>query len=947
MNDTETILSNLIDTKKGWESLTAKEWIVLLCCSKEFAAKCNKVNGWASFDGQHWLHLLKTNKYFNEFVKHDGFSKLDNSCWVTLIIEQPEMASKYRYKIHDYDELWQKILHSLSHFGAGWKFFDNSDWLRLLKIQPRYIGKCDEFNGWDKLTIWNVIELFKSAPLYIDIFPLWSKFDAKNWVFLLDELPQLADKCDMVNGWKNFGTMSWDPQDCYNNEENCWVYILIVHPEFADRCDKINGWSEFTANDWVKLLTEKKQFEDKCDRADGWGRFKSHHWVNLLKVHPLLSVKCDACGRWQDFNGFDWVSLLRAQPALSNKCDSFDGWRKIDFTATSICRNATSIYRKDYMTHGMIVDDKGIFVNVARIECPDKNHYSCRRNIQPQDENEGYVCYDVKNQLVAHLKTMPMFCGRWAELLECQPQFAAKCDEFNGWVTFDGFDWFRLLSAQPHFVRKCNELNAWQTLFYFRPKTYHRSEYEEDGGYGGDINWNEYAHELLCTIPAEYEEEFSRERILPADQCCSGLPVDCWLCGGKRKSDCIAESRQEQIIPTDEEISKVLTILDKSFWVYFLNQNPVLALSIVSQHNRGDIWETFTIDDWKTAIKNRIWFVNHTTNFDSKDDLEYNPQEDFFDSKFWNALIASWPDFLDNLKYWYEVSRDEGRMVECETWPYLIRHRPDWTIHMSGDNWNKFDKQNWERLLHPHWQYLAKTTVTPDNNFWRNCLSKLPQFAETCEKHGGWSKLSNNHLCDLMSEHIELISYCVKYLKWDELSCNNWITMITNPKFGGDFVRECDRHNGWIKFIERKYERSCIGWVELLKDSPQFADKCSAMNGWKQFNGTEWQTLLSAQPQLINFCDDNNGWHLFNEENWMWLIDQQPSFVGKYAEKYQTCEVNKLTPSEIVEKAKEFVRLENRKRFLRENDWQDDYYDYLPRTFEDAYEIYGSRLWDA
>ena len=28
-------------------------------------------------------------------------------------------------------------------------------------------------------------------------------------------------------------------------------------------------------------------------------------------------------------------------------------------------------------------------------------------------------------------------------------------------------------------------------------------------------------------------------------------------------------------------------------------------------------------------------------------------------------------------------------------------------------------------------------------------------------------------------------------------------------------------------------------------------------------------------------------------------------------------------------------------------DHYDDYDDYSPRTFEDAYEIYGSRLWDA
>ena len=636
MSDVEIILTNLLDNGKGWKSLTAKEWVVLLCKSDEFAAKCNKVNGWASFDGHHWLYLLKANaKYFDELVKHDGFSKLDSSCWITLIIERPEMANKYRHKIFDYDELWKKILNSLSHFGVGWKFFDNSDWLRLLKVQPRYVGKCDEFKGWDKLTNQNVIELFKNAPLYIERFPLWSRFDARDWVCLLDELPQLAVKCDMVNGWKNFGSVTFDFLDHYNNW-NCWAYILSVHPEFANRCDAINGWHEFTPNDWVKLLTSNNAFIDRCDKVNGWASFDRHHWVRLLKKQPSFSTKCDSFEKWKEFSGFDWVVLLREQPGFSVKCDLVDGWYKIDFTVTSSHSDRNNS-RQEFITHGMVVNDMGKYTGIKRIE------YTYYEPIldedPPKDIKIGYVGYDENNHAIVHFKMAPLFCGRWVELLECQPQFAAKCNQFNGWDALDGFDWFRLLSTRPQFITKCNESNAWRKMFYCRSKEYNHLEDEGGGSYS---EWSEYSHEPLFNVPPEYEEEFSRENILPADHCYNGLPIDCWM--GETE---YMELSQKRINLTNEEKTVILKTLNKDFWIYFLNQKPSSALSIATRHRIDDIWQRFTINDWKQAIVNKKKFLDRITNLTDDDNTSKCVSEaEFLYDKFLDALITAWPDFL-------------------------------------------------------------------------------------------------------------------------------------------------------------------------------------------------------------------------------------------------------------------------------------------------------------
>ena len=36
-------------------------------------------------------------------------------------------------------------------------------------------------------------------------------------------------------------------------------------------------------------------------------------------------------------------------------------------------------------------------------------------------------------------------------------------------------------------------------------------------------------------------------------------------------------------------------------------------------------------------------------------------------------------------------------------------------------------------------------------------------------------------------------------------------------------------------------------WSSLLRDQPQFADKCDM---WDEFNGKDWSRILSYQPQF-------------------------------------------------------------------------------------------------
>ena len=694
----------------------------------------------------------------------------------------------------------------------------------------------------------------------IDKHKGWESLSASDWVVLLCASHEYVAKCDAVDGWRLFTS-------------NSWFELLKNEPDYEDEIVKHGGWAALDEYDWLALLKEYPQFSDRYDKNNGLATFQSHQWVRLLQKHPQFFAECDANGCWQRFNGFDWVELLRVQPQFADRCDKYNGWSTLVFEVNN---------------------------------------------------GDGEV----------------VVAGCWAELLELQPQFAEKCEQLNGWESFDGFDWYVLLSAQPSFVTKCSELGGWEDMFNFRPKEICHSEEADE--FGACDNWSEYYYEEpFSNATAEYGNTFLRgERIAtkPRPNGQSVLPVYCWMrpeyckvCRSQKelddeenwKNDMVKslektlDSRQNNLsnavinavlksqpspdpynidpqgnighyrrgVLSELEVREIAAKLPKNFWVYFLNQNPRAALVFAEKYGVGNVWELFTIDDWKVAIENRTDFVNEIYSFEGRD-------------AFADALLSAWPDFLDHLGYCPQV------------WPYLIRHRPDLAVHMNWDDWERFSESAWTCLLHPRWHYIERATVPMDERHWWLCLSKAPQLATLCEQHGGWSKLSNYYLCDLIDKHSNLLEYCVKYLKWDELTSSDWLALFAHENESKMFVTKCDKHNGWEKFATRKNEWDCLGWVDILKERPDLASKCDALNGWPKFNGTDWQVLLSAQPQLAGRCDVHNGWKTLGEGHWMRLINRQPHFADKYNKAHAAMGIETQPEAEVVDQAKEFVKQE-------------------------------------
>jgi len=740
------ILTRLIDSGKGWESISSDEWVDLLSYDSEYASKCDAVNGWMRFNG--------------------------------------------------------------------------SDWVKLLKNNPRLAEKCGEYNGEKKFTIWDTIELLKIHPYLVNICPIMHDTDAKAWICILDELPQFLEKCDEVGGFKEFGIKSWDWQDCYNEQINCWSYLLIKHPEWADRCDKFKGWVDFQAKDWVALLKKHPCFADRCNTADGWKSFKNHNWVNLLQQQPQFAVQCGSYNCWQNFNGFDWVELLRERPEFADKCERFDGWRKIDFSAV------TTQYGDVYVVHGKIVDDKGQSVAVSRVV---RESTAFVDTIACEEE---YTYFDCEGKEVFRTEYAPPFCGRWAELLEKQPQFANKCDEYNGWEAFDGFDWWRVVWSQLGFVEKCNMYDGWGKIFRYEfPEEYDHNYDGYDERYD-----NEGSYVSPCfSFPEEYANTFSRQYGYGWHGYC-GLD----MLARRQHTEVLKDGsvRTIKLQPRKELYEECVQKANNSFWICALLQNwpsdwtfdnrgvptRLSANAFFCEFNKMDGWNKFTTKDWQRLLGNGFHLINRVASY--------------VDSHFWDSLLSAWPDWRCKIENCEECNAEE----KFDAWPALLMHRTEFTtLCNEQEGWNIFKKDDWIRLLDKNVGFFAKVNIHDlGSSFWFNLLKTAPQFVDKCDQYCGWSRLSGEQWCAILLSHSE-------------------------------FADRCDANDGWRYF-------DAYAWIELAKMHPSLLDKCDKLS---ELRGIDWCDILRVQPSLAKFCNLCDGWSRFLKEDWLRLLYNHKDFVKK------------------------------------------------------------------
>lgn len=324
--------------------------------------------------------------------------------------------------------------------------------------------------------------------------------------------------------------------------------------------------------------------------------------------------------------------------------------------------------------------------------------------------------------------------------------------------------------------------------------------------------------------------------------------------------------------PNNVIFEECLREADNILWIYALWQGNH---ELFDEFSKVGIFEKFMKNDWCKLL--------------GKDGRFLNMIAGFADNKFWEALFRMWPDWIVEMES-YAIQHEESHRFEA--WPRLLACRPDCALCcQDSKGWEKFCREDWAFLLQERFHFLEKVNAASlGADFWYNLLNTAPQFAECCGRYNGWCKLSSDKLCHLIEWNPNLMEHCHRYINWDDVDVNSWISMFRTLAFRGEhekgfeseLIAFCDEHSGWRLFSAREHEGDSIGWAKLLAISPQFEKQCTAYNGWSIFNGLDWQVLLSKQPQFAAKCDACNGWDVMSEKNWMLLIGRQEQFAGKY-----------------------------------------------------------------
>lgn len=539
--------------------------------------------------------------------------------------------------------------------------------------------------------------------------------DANRNLALSEVIAKLGD-----GGWSSLFHDEW--ADLISGlDDSCFRVSPFFLNKIQEKADELDVWNDFDSFDWVKVLKNHPSFSVKCDKNNGWKTLSFRQRVLLLTSQPHFLWKFDGDAFLKNFDGFDWVVLLREQPRFADKCDKFGGWDKIDFGRIclgSMQKINRSLYRQQvFKTHGTLGKDWS-------------------------------------------------YCGRWAELLECQPQFASKCSQYNGWEAFDGFDWWRLIATRPEFAEKCREMNGWRAITDYRAQFIVIGEYDSDG----QIFYlpGRYDYESLCyTIPEEYSEIFSRNSIFTKIRDYSMMPhykfqprLYCPM-HFKIDLDNGSEYYESGYLPIPILYYDAYGSLSKSYWINILKSDlrddMALGRITIEYCEKNGILTQLSREDWNFILDVHNIGASHL-----------NSAARFSSLAFWNSLLNIWPECISDANFASrEISEREdygSKYCEFTGWAYLFRFKPELVRQCSECNgWQLLDKDSWVELLDSKWSFLDKVDSQDlSAEFWREMLKCLPENAPLCDKYNGWSRFDKDDWLYLIGKQEQLVQILVK-----------------------------------------------------------------------------------------------------------------------------------------------------------------------------------------
>ena len=178
-------------------------------------------------------------------LNDDNLRKIKLSTWVDIIENEYELI-KY-CKIPNIDKYLQNNIDII---------------IKIVSNQPKYINLLPSVNQIENIYL---SELVSKQPNLIEKLNInIKKFNRDDWFIILQNQPQLIDKCNKFN----------------ELNINQWFNILIKQPKLIDYC---NCYNKFYEHNWYDLLMKYPYLINKCNKY-----LFTQHKIQLLMLHPKL-----------------------------------------------------------------------------------------------------------------------------------------------------------------------------------------------------------------------------------------------------------------------------------------------------------------------------------------------------------------------------------------------------------------------------------------------------------------------------------------------------------------------------------------------------------------------------------------------------------------------------------------------------------------------------------
>ena len=287
------------------------------------------------------VYLLSNFPKIIDKIPNNLLQKLNNSNWVKMISQQPELFDKCKiidkfdsydlnnilrnqpqlinkikkiYKDKNRNTLFSYILNSKEDLNINFNYMLVSElnkninnitiyiWLYMLAYNPDLIKICPivdkiSYNEYQN----NVIDLVSKQISFKYLLPSIDKISSDHLSTLISNQPQLIEESKI--DFKIF-------------DVNNWALILSKQPQLIDKCDKLK---EFNTRNWYIILSKQPKLIDYCNKID---EFNGYNWYLILKKQPKLVKYCNKLDILPN-----WIEILKEQPQLANYCNKFDEFK--------------------------------------------------------------------------------------------------------------------------------------------------------------------------------------------------------------------------------------------------------------------------------------------------------------------------------------------------------------------------------------------------------------------------------------------------------------------------------------------------------------------------------------------------------------------------------------------------------------------------------------------